>query len=91
MFRRHCARVRFKSNEFFFLTLKSDDVDAKRRMMEGMTNSIKRIIDDVSRLSWMSNGSLAYHDAFLLTPVEREILKESYSEMIINTRTPSIF
>lgn len=51
-----------------------------------MSNGGKKIIDDVSRLAWMSNGSLTYHDAFYLTPIEREILSKVYSEMMVNNK-----
>lgn len=49
-------------------------------MLQDMTNGVKQLIKNINNLCWLSRGYLQYHDAFLLTAVERDIMDETFSE-----------
>lgn len=72
----HCSN---ESSCFFYLTLKSKDVDAIQSMFSRLRAEAKILLNEAIQLAWFMRGSIQYKEFLDMTPLERDLVKDFIS------------
>lgn len=64
------------------MTLRRRNSNNIRRMFQRFGREVEGLIDTAISLSWFMRGGLQYHDAYDLTPIERERMHSFITERL---------
>ena len=68
-----------KRHDTFFLIIKSGNAELIQSTFSQLSRECKAIVHSAVELSWYMRGAIQYKDMLLLTPGEREIIRDFVS------------
>lgn len=71
---------------FFYLTLKTGDAEAIRKMFARLRADAKAMLKEAVELSWYMRGSIQYDKFFDMTPMERDAVKDFITSHMENVK-----